>query len=431
MANAFTKAVNRFLDRGIRIDPVELNREAANYNGPLGLLSAGQDMHGNHQFGFESQASILSVIYNRIANDVASAEIRHVKVDENDLPRERIRSKLQNVFNYSANIDQTGSQLVQDIVLTMIDSGCAVLMPTAVETDEADGSGGYGTGIYEMRVGTPMVGGFSPQAVRVEFYNDKTGRREQTTVLKKSCAVIHNPFYWIMNQQTSTLTRLQQVMRFLDNVNTSNYGGKLNLLLQFPHPIRSELQIEQANERLSSISKNLTDHPLGIAAIGQTDHVIQLNRPVDGGLFDQYKYFTETLYSQLGFTPSVFNGTATEEEMLQYKVRTPYPILDRITEEITRKFVSLKGFTEGHRFRWYVNMFELTTVTNLSEFIDKGLRNAMFSPNEGRNFVGLMPTRNPDDDVLRNRNIAASKDEVPGTNSAPANDNSPPEGGTA
>jgi hypothetical protein len=403
--NIFTAARNLLTGRGKRIDPDSLDEQAAR----AGVAFTQTFGVSPHQFAFEGKSGIVSVVYEKIATDVAAADLRHVKVDDTGLARQLVHSNLQSCFDRSANIDQSPSVLMQDIVLTMFDSGAAVLVPTLVETDKATN---FADDIYELRCCAPVPGGFGPQTVTVDFYSDQTGKHRRLTLPKSKVAIIENPFYHVMSQYNATLSRLQKAAMLLDLVNTSNAGGKLNMLLQFPQPIRTDLQKEKAAEMLKRITDDLQGHPLGIATVGSDVHVIQLNRPIESGLFDQMKYQTETLYSQLGLTSAVFDGTAKEEEVLSYKTRTIYPILDRIIEEITRKFISKTAFTQGHRFKWFTNQFELTTIGGLSELIDKALRNAALSPNEVRVLLGFMPMPGNENDELRNRNIADANETV-------------------
>jgi hypothetical protein len=414
--NIFTAARRRIRGRGELIDPDSIDQQAAAAN-VVGMSTFGAQV-AKH-FGFESKSGFVSLVYEKIAADVSSAEIRHVKVDEGGLARERVSSNLQTCLERWPNIDQSPSAFIQDVVLTMFDSGAAVLVPTKAETDEEVHTA---DGIYELRCCAPVPGGFTAQTVTVDFYSDQTGKRRRLTLPKTKVAIIENPFYHVMSEYNATLARLQSVAKHLDTVNSTNAGGKLNLLLQFPQPIRTDLQKDKAAAFLQQIANDLTTHPLGIATIGSDIRVIQLNRPIDSGLFEQMKYQTESLYAQLGLTSAVFDGTAKEEEQLAYKTRTIYPILDRITEELTRKFLTLTAYTKGQRFRWFTNQFELTTVGGLAELIDKALRNAALTPNEVRVLLGFMPIPGEDNDTLRNRNIAESNQVIDPERNTPVGD---------
>lgn len=343
--------------------------------------------------------SIVSSIYNIIATDVASIDIKHVKVNENGQYVNDMDSHLNEVFTRSANIDQSGRALIKDLALSMFDEGVIAVVPVLTEgdpnvTDSFD--------IYELRV-AKIVEWF-PRYVKVRIYNDRTGQKVDKIVSKKYTAIIENPFYMIMNEPNSTLQRLKRILSQIDQVNDKSASSKLDLIIQLPYSTRGNARQSQADERRKRIEGQLTG-PLGIAYIDVNEKVTQLNRPIANNLWEQAKDLTEQVYNQLGLAKSIFDGTADEQVMLNYYNRTIDPIMAAITEEFQRKFLSDVAITRGQAIRYFRAPFKLVPTNNLAEIADKFTRNEILSSNEFRSILGMKPSSDPRADELINSNI--------------------------
>ena len=343
--------------------------------------------------------SIVSSIYNIIATDVASIDIKHVKVNENGQYVTDMDSHLNEVFTRSANIDQSGRALIKDLALSMFDEGVIAVVPVLTEgdpniTDSFD--------IYELRV-AKIVEWF-PRYIKVRIYNDRTGQKVDKIVSKKYTAIIENPFYMIMNEPNSTLQRLKRILSQIDQVNDKSASSKLDLIIQLPYSTRGNSRQSQAEERRKRIEGQLTG-PLGIAYIDVNEKVTQLNRPIANNLWEQAKDLTEQVYNQLGLAKSIFDGTADEQVMLNYYNRTIDPIMAAITEEFQRKFLSDVAITRGQAIRYFRAPFKLVPTNNLAEIADKFTRNEILSSNEFRSILGMKPSSDPRADELINSNI--------------------------
>lgn len=343
--------------------------------------------------------SIVSSIYNIIATDVASIDIKHVKVNENGQYVNDMDSHLNEVFTRSANIDQSGRALIKDLALSMFDEGVIAVVPVLTEgdpnvTDSFD--------IYELRV-AKIVEWF-PRYIKVRIYNDRTGQKVDKIVSKKYTAIIENPFYMIMNEPNSTLQRLKRILSQIDQVNDKSASSKLDLIIQLPYSTRGNARQSQADERRKRIEGQLTG-PLGIAYIDVNEKVTQLNRPIANNLWEQAKDLTEQVYNQLGLAKSIFDGTADEQVMLNYYNRTIDPIMAAITEEFQRKFLSDVAITRGQAIRYFRAPFKLVPTNNLAEIADKFTRNEILSSNEFRSILGMKPSSDPRADELINSNI--------------------------
>lgn len=343
--------------------------------------------------------SIVSSIYNIIATDVASIDIKHVKVNENGQYVTDMNSHLNEVFTRSANIDQSGRALIKDLALSMFDEGVIAVVPVLTEgdpnvTDSFD--------IYELRV-AKIVEWF-PRYIKVRIYNDRTGQKVDKIVSKKYTAIIENPFYMIMNEPNSTLQRLKRILSQIDQVNDKSASSKLDLIIQLPYSTRGNSRQSQAEERRKRIEGQLTG-PLGIAYIDVNEKVTQLNRPIANNLWEQAKDLTEQVYNQLGLAKSIFDGTADEQVMLNYYNRTIDPIMAAITEEFQRKFLSDVAITRGQAIRYFRAPFKLVPTNNLAEIADKFTRNEILSSNEFRSILGMKPSSDPRADELINSNI--------------------------
>lgn len=351
------------------------------------------------------ERSIINSIYNRIAVDVASMKIQHIKVDENDMFVETINSRLNNCLTVEANIDQSNTAFIRDIVISMFDEGVVAVVPIDTTTNPKNGA----YDITTMRVGRIVQ--WYPTAVRVELYNETIGRKQELTVPKQIAAIMENPFYSIMNEPNSTLQRLIRKLNLLDAIDEQSGAGKLDLIIQLPYTIRSEARRQQAENRRKDIEKQLTGTKYGIAYTDGTEKVVQLNRPVDNNLMKQIEYLTETLMGQLGITNEILNGTANEATMMNYYARIIEPILSVITSEMRRTFIPQKARAKGQSIMFFREPFKLVPATNMADIADKFTRNEILAPNEIRRIIGYKPSDDPKADELRNRNINQSAKE--------------------
>lgn len=346
-----------------------------------------------------TERSVVSAVYNRIAIDVAAIPIHHVRLDANGRYKEKMRSSLEYCLSVAANKDQTGRELIQDIVISLCDEGCVAVVP--VDTDIDPDSGSYS--IESLRVGKIVE--WSPDRVLVNLYNDQTGQRQDVWVPKSNCAIIENPLYTVMNEPNSTLKRLIQKMNILDTIDAQTGSNKLDIIIQLPYSVKSEIRKQQADSRLKDIEMQLSGSKFGIAYIDSTEHVTQLNRPAENNLFNQVDYLTQMLFNQLGMDESVFNGTADEKTMLNYHNRTLEPFLSAITSNLDRKFITKTARTQGQAIMFFRDPFRLVPVEQMAEIADKFTRNEILSPNEIRAIMGYQPVEDPRADELRNRNL--------------------------
>lgn len=347
-----------------------------------------------------NERSIVTAVYNRIAIDVASVGIRHVRVDQNGNFSEEIPSKLNEAFSTEANIDQTGRAMIQDLVMSMLDEGVVALVPTytsanPIFTDSYD--------IYNLRVA--RITKWFPEHVRVNLYDDRTGRHREVTLPKKMVAIIENPLYAVMNEPNSTLQRLIRKLNLLDSIDEQSGSGKLDLIIQLPYVIKSESRRQQAEARRKDIEMQLAGSKYGIAYTDGTERITQLNRPVENNLMKQIEYLTSMLYGQLGITEEVINGTADEKVMLNYHNRTIEPILSAIVGESERKFLTVTARTQNQAIKFFRDPFKLVPVNDLAEIADKFTRNEILSSNEIRGIIGYKPVDDPRANELRNKNL--------------------------
>lgn len=352
-----------------------------------------------HKLSRGADRSIVNSIYNRIAMDAAAISIRHTRNDENGRYLEDVGSLLNDCLKLSPNIDQTARAFRQDIVMTMFDEGVAAVVPTDTTLNPMT-TGGYD--IESMRVG--VVKEWMPQHVKVEVYNEKSGRREEIVLPKKMVAIIENPLYAVMNEPNSTMQRLIRKLSLLDIVDEQSGSGKLDLIIQLPYVIKTEQRRRQAEIRRKDIEKQLAGSKYGIAYTDGTEHITQLNRSLENNLLQQVEFLTNQLYNQLGLTEEVFKGTADEKTMLNYQNRTLEPIVTAICEELTRKFLTKNARTRGETIQFFTEPFKLVPVVNIADIADKFTRNEILSPNEVRAILGIKPSGDPTSDELRNRN---------------------------
>lgn len=355
-----------------------------------------------------SDRSVVASVYTRLSVDAASMEIIHAKLDDDDRYTEQMPSRLNYCLTNRANIDQTGRALIQDAILTLLTDGCAALVPIDTTIDP-EISGSYD--ISSLRVG--KITQWYPQHVRVNIYNEATGKREDKTLSKNIVALPINPFYNIMNEPNSTLKRLNRKISLLDYVDEQSRYGKLDLIVQLPYSVRSELRKKEAANRRNEIQEQLSDSKYGIAYIDATEKVTQLNRPVENTLADQVTTLTKMLFSQLGITEEILNGTADEGVMANYYSRTVEPIVSAIVDEMNTKFLTKTARTQHQAIIYYRDPFKLVPVSTVADMADKFTRNEILSSNEFRGIVGRKPVNDPKADALLNKNINHGSNEIP------------------
>lgn len=357
------------------------------------------------RFSRGNERSIVTSVYNRIALDVAQISIQHVRLDENDRFLGVIDSGLNNCLSLEANIDQTGRSFIQDIVMSMFDEGCVAVVPVDTDDDPEDGIPGS-FDIDTMRTGKVLE--WYPQHVKVRLYNDKTGLKEDVLLHKSTVAIIENPLYAVMNEPNSTMQRLIRKLNLLDVVDEQSSSGKLDLIIQLPYVIKTEARRRQAEDRRKDIEKQLSGSKYGIAYTDGTERITQLNRSVSNNLMTQIEYLTSMLFSQLGITQSILDGTADEKTMLNYYNRTIEPIVSAIADEMKRKFLTKTARSQRQSIKFFRDPFKLVPVTDLAEIVDKLTRNEVATSNEARQIIGWKPSDDPKADELRNKNLNQS-----------------------
>lgn len=350
--------------------------------------------------------TIVTSVYNRIAMDVAAIDIFHVRLDENNRYVETVDSGLNNCLSLEANIDQTGRAFIQDVVMSMFDEGSVAIVP--VDTiGNPNLTESYK--IETLRVG--KITQWFPRSIKVELYNDRSGKKEEITVLKKNVAIVENPLYSVINEPNSTMQRLLRKLNLLDVIDEQNSSGKLDLIIQLPYIIKTEARRAQAEQRRKDIEDQLAGSKYGIAYTDGTEHITQLNRPVENRLMSQIEYLTSMLYSQLGITQGVLDGSADEKTMLNYYNRTIEPILSAITGEMKRKFLTKTARSQRQSVMFFRDPFKLVPVSEIAEIADKMTRNEIMSSNEIRQIIGMKPSDDPAADELRNKNLNVSNEE--------------------
>ena len=359
------------------------------------------------RFSGGNERTIVTAVYNRLAVDVAAVNIKHVRFDENGRFKEEIDSKLNRCLTLEANLDQSGREFIQDVAMSMFDEGCVAIVPTDT-TANPSSSSSYD--ILSMRTGKILE--WYPQHVKIKVYNEQTGKKEDIILPKRQVAIIENPFYAVMNEPNSTAKRLIRKLSLLDAIDEQNGSGKLDLIIQLPYDTRSNVRRQQAETRRNEIVEQLENSTYGIAYIGATEHITQLNRSVDNQLMGQIEYLTRMLYSQLGITEEIMNGTASEEAMTSYNARTIEPILAAITDSMKRKFLTQTAISQKQSIYFFKDPFKLVPVSNVSEIADKFTRNEIMSSNEIRQVIGMLPSKDPKADELRNKNLSMPKEEI-------------------
>lgn len=390
----FHNAWNAFLGR----DPT------SDYNYSYGYGSGTRP--DRNRLSVANEKSLVNVIYNRLAVDAAMVNIENVKVDENGRYEETIDSGLNNCLRVEANLDQTGRAMIQDVVMSMFDEGVVAIVPTDI--DDEDPEYANSNGILTLRTG--QITEWFPDRVRINVYNELIGKRQQIIMPKSMVAIVENPFYSVMNEPNSTLQRLIRTLNRIDRLDEQNSSGKMDLIIQFPYPLKSEKRQQQAKERRQQIVDQLTGSKYGIAYIDGTEKVVQLNRSLENNLWTQATDLTAMLYQQLGISDTILNGTADEQTMKNYYSNTIDPILTAITEEMIRKFITKNGRTRGQTIKYFRDPFKLVPVSQLADIADKFTRNEIASSNELRAEIGWKPSKDPKADELRNKNLNESAD---------------------
>lgn len=347
-----------------------------------------------------NERSIITAIFNRIALDVAAIDINHCKVDNDGRYLETIKSGLNECLTLEANIDQTGRAFIQDAVMSMFDEGCVALVPTETDLDPVV------TGSYDvtaMRTGKILR--WYPKDIEASVYNENTGQRQNVNIPKRTTAIVENPFYAVMNEPNSTLQRLTRKLNLLDVIDEQSGSGKLDLIIQLPYVVKSPARKAQAEERRKDIESQLSGSKFGIAYTDGTEKITQLNRPIENNLMKQIEYLMNMLYSQLGITQEIMDGTANEQTMINYHSRTIEPILAALVDEMKRKFLTKTARTRGQTILFFRDPFKLVPVNQMAEIADKFTRNEIMSSNEIRQEIGMKPSKDPKADQLRNSNL--------------------------
>ena len=371
-----------------------------------GVSYAGGYRPDRPRFSRGNERSIVTSVYNRIAMDAAAMNVRHVRLDKNGRYLEEMKSGLNNCLSLEANIDQTGRGFIQDVVMSMLDEGCVAIVPVDTDIDPEESEG---VKILTMRTG--KIVGWYPKHVRVQLYNEDTGRREEVTLPKSIVSIVENPLYAVINEPNSTMQRLIRKLSLLDVVDEKTSSGKLDLIIQLPYIIKTEARRQQAEARRKDIETQLAEGKYGIAYTDGTERITQLNRPVENNLMKQIEYLTNMLYSQLGITQAILDGSADEKTMLNYYNRTIEPILAAITDEMKRKFLSKTARSQNQTVTFFRDPFKLVPVNDIAEIADKFTRNEIMTSNEIRQVIGMKPSDDPNADVLRNKNLSASAEE--------------------
>lgn len=354
-----------------------------------------------------NERTIVVSIFNRIALDAASINIRHVKTNDEERFEEVINSGLDNCFNLEANIDQTGRAFIQDIVMSMMDEGCVAMVPVDTVGDPLR------TTSYDIKtMRTGKIVGWFPQHVKVNVYNDRTGQKEDLTLPKSMVGIVENPLYAVINEPNSTMQRLIRKLSLLDFVDEQTSSSKLDLIIQLPYTVKTDIRQKQAEQRRKLIEDQLTGSKYGIAYIDGTEKITQLNRPVENNLMKQIEYLTSMLYSQLGINEDILNGTADDKTMTNYYTRTIEPIVSAIADESKRKFLTKTARTQHQSVMFFRDPFKLVPVADVATIADSFTRNEILSSNEIRQIIGRKPSNDPNADELRNKNLNQSNQEL-------------------
>lgn len=369
-------------------------------NQPQSLSYLNTQREDKHRLSLGSERSIIASIYNRIAVDVAAINLQHCRTDQNGKYLEPINSELNQCLRLSANIDQTAREFMVDSVLSVLEEGYIAVVPVDTTVDITN-SNSYD--ILSLRSGRVLQ--WFPEHVRVDLYNDRTGRHEEITLPKSVVAIVENPFYEVMNKQNSTLQRLKYKLALLDATDDKQNSDKLNLIIQMPYPIKGAAREEKAKQRRKDIEMQLVDSKYGIAYLDATEKIVQLGHPIENKLMEEIEFFTNQLYAQLGLTPAVFDGTASEQEMIQYYNRTLEPILAAFVDEFNRKFLTRTARSQGQAISYFRDPFRLASVDQLANIAQQFTQNEIVSSNEFRAVLGFQPSQDPRADELINKSV--------------------------
>ncbi|NCE64074.1 phage portal protein [Pseudoflavonifractor sp. 524-17] len=383
-----------------------LNRDPLNYRHSFGPSYSYRP--DRPVFSRGNERSIVTSVYNRIALDVSSMTIQHVRLDENDRFKEVIDSGLNNCLTVEANLDQAGRAFAQDIAMSILDEGCVAIVPVDTTFNPKE-TGAFD--IVTMRTGKILE--WYPQHVKIRVYNDRKGEKEDILVLKSTVGIVENPFYAVMNEPNSTMQRLIRKLNLLDAIDEQSGSGKLNLIIQLPYVIKTAARRQQAEERRKDIEDQLSGSKYGVAYTDGTERVVQLNRPVDNNLMGQIEYLTSMLYSQLGLTQGIMDGSADDKTMQNYYTRTIEPILSAIVDEMKRKFLTKTARSQKQSILFFRDPFKLVPVDKIAEMTDKFTRNEVMTSNEIRQKIGMKPSTDPKADELRNSNLSAPAENTP------------------
>lgn len=373
----------------------------------FGYFSVSSERPDRHRVYRSGSRATTDIVYNKIAIDVSSIDIRHVRINNEGKYQETIVGPLNRALTKEANLDQTGRELITSAVLTMFEEGVVAIVPvrTIGDPDKTDSFK-----ICELRAGP--ITSWLPKEVVVDLYDEDTGQRKLVKVPKRYTAIIENPFYTIMNEQNSAAQKLSRVQRQLDAYNEESISGKLDLIIQVPYTIKSDSLRKKAEQRRKDIEFQLSGSKYGIAYTDGTEKITQLNRSLENNLWTQAKELQQDLFNQLGFTQSIFDGTADEQTILNYRNRTLEPILNSIVENMERKWISLTAETQGQAIRYFSDPFKLVPVAKIADIADKFTRNEIMTSNELRAIIGLMPSKDPKADELRNSNLNHPDEKV-------------------
>lgn len=394
----FSKAWNAFIAKDKRGDAEYITSPSMGYTTTY--------REDKRRLRLGSERTIIASIYNRIAVDVAAINLQHCRVDQNGKYLEPIESELNQCLRLSANIDQTARDFMVDAVLSLLDEGTVAVVPVDTTVDITNNNS---YDILSIRVG--RVTQWHPEHVRVDLYNDRNGRHEEITLPKSVVAIVENPFYEVMNKPNSTLHRLRSKLALLDATDDKQNSDKLNLIIQMPYGLKGKNREERAKDRLKDIEMQLVDSKYGIAYMDATEKVVQLGHPIENKLLEQIQYLTEQLYAQIGMTPAVFDGTANEQEMLQYYNRTLEPILAAFVDEFNRKFLTRTARSQGQAISYFRDPFRLAPVETLAAIADSFTANEIVSSNEFRAVLGFQPVNDARADALLNKNINPLADD--------------------
>lgn len=387
LSDRLQHAWNAFMDRDDKLEYRDVGYSSSYRNDKPRLLRG-------------SDRTITSSIYNRIALDAASMDIKHVRLDENGRYKEDMSSCLNECLSLRSNIDQTAKSFIQDVVISMMDEGVVAIVPidTTIDPTKSDSYD-----INSLRAAS--IVDWYPRHVRVRVYNDRTGFKEEIMLPKDKVAIVENPLYAVINEPNSTMQRLIRKLHLLDVIDEQSSSGKIDLIIQLPYVIKSKARRDQAEERRKEIEDQLVNSKYGIAYTDGTEKITQLNRPVENNLMKQIEYLTSMLYSQLGITQSILDGTADDKTMLNYYNRTIEPILTVIIDEMKYKFLTKTARTRNQTIMFFRNPFKLVPINEISEVADKFTRNEIASSNEIRQILGWKPSDDPGADELRNKNL--------------------------